>query len=77
MLGYRRPLYLDEAAHEVTFTVALAGKDMQVTTDLAEALGVPMPQARVTLAQLRAAEAAGYGARDMAAILDFTRRQAT
>lgn len=76
MLSYRRPLYLDERAHDVTFTVALAGKDMQVTCDLAGTFGVEMPQAEVTLAMLRKAEAAGYGGRDMAAMLDFTRRQA-
>ena len=28
MLKYRRPLYLDETAHDVTFTVALAEKDI-------------------------------------------------
>lgn len=73
MLKYRRPLYLDEAAHEVTFTVSLARKDMEVTANLAAALGTPMHQGRVTLEQLRQAEAAGYGARDMASILKFVR----
>lgn len=77
MLSYRRPLYLDEAAHDVTFTVALAAKDMRVTTDLARRLGVAMPQADVTLARLQEAEARGYGARDMAAMLEFMRRQTT
>lgn len=75
MLSYRRPLYLDEAGHEVTFTVALARKDMEVTSALAERLGTPMPQGNVTLEALRRAEAEGYGARDMAAMLDFTRKE--
>ncbi|PQO22265.1 NAD(P)-dependent oxidoreductase [Rhodobacteraceae bacterium WD3A24] len=75
MLSYRRPLYLDEAAHDVTFTVALARKDMEVTAELAARDGVVMPQGRVTLETLRAAEAAGYGARDMAAILAFMREE--
>lgn len=74
MLSYRRPLYLDEAAQAVTFTVALARKDMEVTAALADRFGTAMPQGRVTLDRLRAAEAAGYGARDMAAMLDFTRK---
>lgn len=77
MLKYRRPLYLDEAAHDVTFTVALARKDMEVTADLARKLGTQMPQGLTTLEKLRQAEAAGYGARDMASILAFMRKDAT
>ena len=73
MLRYRRPLYLDEAAHDVTFTVALAEKDMTVTAVLAEQLGVSMPQARVTLAKLAKASASGFAERDMAAMLSFMR----
>ena len=74
MLAYRRPLYLDEAAHEVTFTVALARKDMEVTSALADQLGVALPQGRETLAQLRSAEAQGYGPRDMAAMRAYMRK---
>ena len=74
MLKYRRPLYLDEASHDVTFTVALARKDMEVTAALAGALGTAMPQGQVTLDILNRAEAAGYGPRDMAAILPFMRK---
>lgn len=74
MLKYRRPLYLDEAAHDVTFTVALARKDMAVTATLAKRLGTAMPQGLVTLETLIEAEARGYGARDMASILDFMRK---
>jgi hypothetical protein len=44
MLTYRRPLYLDEAAHDVTFTVALARKDMEVTAALARGLGCSFQQ---------------------------------
>lgn len=75
MLSYRRPLYLDEASHDVTFTVALARKDMQVTAALASVLGVAMPQGRTTLTLLQQAEAAGYGPRDMAAMLSFMRQE--
>ncbi|MCE8538208.1 NAD(P)-dependent oxidoreductase [Ruegeria pomeroyi] len=73
MLKYRRPLYLDEAGHDVTFTVALARKDMEVTVDLAHKLGTGMPQGLRTLAILKQAEAEGFGARDMAAILNYMR----
>lgn len=75
MLKYRRPLYLNEADHDVTFTVALARKDMEVTTKLAETFGTAMPQGHTTLAKLIEAEAAGYGARDMAAMLNFMRKE--
>lgn len=75
MLKYRRPLYLDEAAHDVTFTVALARKDMSVTAKLANELGVAMPQGDVTLAKLIDAEARGYGARDMASMINFMREE--
>jgi 3-hydroxyisobutyrate dehydrogenase len=73
MLKYRRPLYLDEAAHDVTFTVALARKDMEVTADLARKLGTDMPQGLSTLQILRKAESEGYAARDMASILNYMR----
>ncbi|TRD15572.1 NAD(P)-dependent oxidoreductase [Palleronia caenipelagi] len=75
MLRYRRPLYLDETAHDVTFTVALAEKDMAVTAALAERLGVAMPQGRVTLEKLSEAVAAGFAERDMAAMLNFMREK--
>lgn len=77
MLKYRRQLYLDEAAHDVMFTVSLARKDMEITANLARTLGTPMPQGRTTLETLQAAEAAGYAQRDMAAMLAFMREKQT
>lgn len=74
MLKYRRPIYLDEDAHDVTFTVALARKDMEVTAALAGKLGTPMAQGQATLDALLRAEAQGYGHRDMAAMLAFARK---
>ena len=73
MLNYRRSLYLDETAQDVSFTVSLARKDMQVMTALARELGVDTPQSIVTLHQLQAAEKAGYGARDMASMLAYSK----
>lgn len=75
MLKYRRPLYLDEAAHDVTFTVALARKDMEITAALAQSLGVAMPQGLITLKMLEDAEAAGFAERDMASILTYMREE--
>ena len=77
MIRYRRPLYLDEAAHDVTFTVTLAAKDMEVTAALAEEYGVAMPQGHVTLNVLQKARAQGFAARDMASILEFIRKAET
>lgn len=75
MLTYRRPLYLDVDSQDVTFTVSLARKDMEITAALADALGTAMPQGQVTLDILIRAEAQGYGPRDMAAILPFMRKE--
>lgn len=74
MLKYRRPLYLEEAAHDVSFTVALARKDMEVTANLARNLGTAMPQGLTTLQKLKEAEASGYAERDMASMLTFMRK---
>ncbi|WP_245408322.1 NAD(P)-dependent oxidoreductase [Zhengella mangrovi] len=71
MLSYRRPLYLDEAAHPVSFTVDLAAKDVGLALDLARRHGVSMPQTRATLDVLDAACRAGFSGRDMASILTF------
>jgi len=75
MLKYRRPLYLYEAAHEVTFTVDLAKKDLEITALLAEASGVAVPQMRLNLEKLRDASAMGYGGRDMASIFNYMREE--
>jgi 3-hydroxyisobutyrate dehydrogenase-like beta-hydroxyacid dehydrogenase len=67
MLGYRRAQYLDRDA-PLTFTVALAAKDMGLLADEAERVGTPAAQARLVLDQLRAAIDDGYGGDDMAAL---------
>jgi 3-hydroxyisobutyrate dehydrogenase-like beta-hydroxyacid dehydrogenase len=75
MLSYRKPLYLDDASGDVTFTVALARKDMAVAAALADRLGVALPQGAVTLAALEHAIAEGFGDRDMAAMVPFMEGQ--
>ncbi|MEP3279853.1 MAG: NAD(P)-dependent oxidoreductase [Stappiaceae bacterium] len=71
MLGYRRKHYLDEENQDVTFTVDLARKDIALALTLARELGVFMPQTKTTLDMLDAAQAEGFGARDMAAIFAY------
>ncbi|MGC3940917.1 NAD-binding protein [Roseobacter sp. EG26] len=75
MLKFRRPIYLDEASQDVTFTVALARKDVGLALDLAQSGGVPMPQTETTFQVLKEAEAQGFDARDMASIFNYMRGQ--
>lgn len=75
MLKYRRDIYLDEQAHDVSFTVELAAKDVSLALELAEGQGVRMPQTRITLAVLNEAIASQYGQRDMASIVNFMKEQ--
>jgi 3-hydroxyisobutyrate dehydrogenase-like beta-hydroxyacid dehydrogenase len=75
MLGYRKQLYLDERATPVSFALSLARKDLALAMDLAGELGVAMPQTKLNLEQLRAAEVAGYGERDMASMVDYMRSE--
>ncbi len=73
MLGYRKGQYLDEAANPVSFALTLAGKDVDLALRLAASVQVELPQAELNLAQLRSAEAAGFGDRDMASMLNYRR----
>ena len=73
LLEYRRGQYLNETASPVLFALSLAAKDVALALDLASELGIPMPQARVNLEQLRAAEAGGFGERDMASMVNYMR----
>ncbi|MDN3722469.1 NAD-binding protein [Roseibium salinum] len=75
VLAYRKDLYLDEQAHDVSFTVALARKDVGLALDLARTLGVIMPQAELNETVLTAAGEAGYDTRDMASILTFVKKR--
>lgn len=75
MLKYRRDIYLDEAAHDVTFTMDLAKKDMRLITALARANNVDAPQATLNLSQLEDAIEAGFGDRDMASMINYLREK--
>ena len=73
MLTYRKPLYLDDRAHDVTFTIALAAKDLRLFLDLAGRHGVAAPQAALNREMLERAAGAGFGAADMAAMIRYLR----
>ena len=70
-MSYRKNLYLEESNHPVSFTVALAKKDMGLALELAKKHGVNMPQSEVTHSQLVSASESGYADRDMAAMIQF------
>lgn len=74
-LSYRKNLYLDEGNHPVSFTVALAQKDMSLALGLAKEHGVNMPQSEVTYSQLASASENGYTNRDMAAMVQFVAKR--
>ena len=77
MLRYRKPLYLDEQAHQVTFTVGLAAKDVDLATRLAQSLDVQMPQAELNLGILNQASQNGYANRDMASVISYLKKEQT
>ena len=73
MIRYRKPLYLHEAANPVSFALSLARKDVALAVELAAEFDVAVPQTQLNLDQLKAAEHAGYGGRDMASLVHYTR----
>lgn len=77
MLRYRKPLYLDERAHQVTFTIGLAAKDVDLATRLARSLDVQMPQAELNLGILNQASQNGYANRDMASVISYLKKEHT
>ena len=77
MLRYRKPLYLDERAHQVTFTIGLAAKDVDLATRLARSLDVQMPQAELNLGILKQASQNGYANRDMASVISYLKKEHT
>ncbi len=73
MIHYRKPQYLDERANPVSFALSLAGKDVALAVNIATELGVSVPQTQLNLDQIRAAEASGFGERDMASMVNYLR----
>ncbi len=73
MLGYRKQNYLDERGTPVSFALSLAKKDVGLAIELARNHGIALPQTALNLAELVNAERAGFGDRDMAAIITYLR----
>ena len=75
MLRYRKPLYLDEQAHQIMFTVGLAAKDVDLAARLAKTLNVQMPQAELNLGILNQAKQNGYAQRDIASVIIYLKKE--
>lgn len=74
VMSYRKGLYRDEAANDVSFTVALAHKDVGLAIDLAKSFSIIMPQAELNHSILQAAGEVVYDAREMASIRSFVEK---
>jgi len=67
-VGYKRAAYLEPETTPVAFSLDLTDKDLGLITELAGALGVPMPQAATNRAVVNEARASGGGDRDFSAV---------
>ena len=76
-VGYKRGQFLDPEGAPVAFSLALTEKDLRLITETAEALGQPLPQTAINLEVVRAAIAAGGGARDFATVAGEVRSRRT
>ena len=74
-VGYKRAAFLEPETTPAAFALELADKDLRLITAFADRLGVPMPQARANLEQIRAAEAAADPADDFSTVAAHLRSQ--
>ena len=75
-IGYKRDAFVDPERAPVGFSLALAAKDLRLISELAERLGVPMPQARVNEGIVNEASAHLGPDRDFAAVAALLRELA-
>jgi 3-hydroxyisobutyrate dehydrogenase len=74
-IRYRKELYMDDLSHPVSFTVALAKKDIGLALAIAKNNNVDLAQTEITYTKLVKAIDSGYGERDMAAMVKFIRQE--
>jgi 3-hydroxyisobutyrate dehydrogenase/2-hydroxy-3-oxopropionate reductase len=67
-VGYKRDAYVDPEGTPVAFSLDLAAKDLRLIGDLADRLGVPMPQTRANQKLIGEAADAIGGDRDQSAV---------
>jgi 3-hydroxyisobutyrate dehydrogenase len=73
MVAYRREAFLDPDHTPAAFAMTLARKDLELISELADAVGVEVEQAAANLSMYRKAIDAGLGARDMADMAVYLR----
>jgi 3-hydroxyisobutyrate dehydrogenase-like beta-hydroxyacid dehydrogenase len=76
-LGYKRAAFVDPDSSPVAFSLDLAAKDLRLIIDLADRLGVPMPQARANQALIRDASARLGADHDFSAVATHLRQLAS
>ena len=75
-VGYKRDAFLAPDTAPVGFSLELAGKDLDLITAFADALGVPMPLAAVSREVIGEAAGAVGGERDFSAVAVHLRESA-
>jgi 3-hydroxyisobutyrate dehydrogenase-like beta-hydroxyacid dehydrogenase len=74
-VGYKRAAFLDPDGTVAAFTADLAAKDLRLIAELAETVGLAMPQAATNLAVIDAVIAAGDGERDFSEVANHLRQR--
>jgi 3-hydroxyisobutyrate dehydrogenase-like beta-hydroxyacid dehydrogenase len=72
-VGYKRGAFLNPDGTVPAFTADLAAKDLRLIAELAETVGLAMPQAATNLAVIDAVIAAGDGERDFSEVAGHLR----
>jgi 3-hydroxyisobutyrate dehydrogenase-like beta-hydroxyacid dehydrogenase len=72
-VAYKRAAFVDPESTPPAFALELAEKDLRLITGFADALGVPVPQARTNLDMVRAASAEGDPAADFSTVATHLR----
>ena len=70
-VGYKRAAFLEPDATPVAFALDLAAKDLRLIGELAESVGLDLPQASTDLAVIEAATTAHGGDRDFSSIAGY------
>ena len=76
-IGYKRAAFLDPDGTPVAFSLDLAAKDLRLIGELADLVGVRMPQAETDLTVIQAAATDGHGGSDFSTVAEHLRRQHT